>query len=685
MSSNPKPRLTGGWTQDHTASGETTPSHSPDHRLLDTEEQKHPDSENNIAFHTPDKADRRARSNVRTVATIIGGWGLIVIACIVSKVACIATNHHVSDSWAEYVLRHPQTSTQLWTMVGNMLAEVCLILWSMSIAYMAFRAVVFSKDKVELLTIAAWTELNRAGYTFSRRRPIWPVITLIICECTYQRSRFVPNTELTDRLQSIGIDGCAVYALNVFNTNLSGSTQDVFERSNIETVQICHPSATDGQGMIKAATVGVQTLLTDRETLFTLPPKYQINGRTWGLVPLGPAGFDYLSDPDLRSPPPGTPTPEGYDHTYELVHQGLTTNVTCHSTSTAEQALIQINKGTRADESLYTVRCPYGGQAAPTNLSVMNPGNATIVSNLAALPCPFSNGVEESARTHTLFIQAVQPDANDALQGAPGSMTYPSTDNVLEVSDSQFLAYMDQEGDINAAPSQGRWDRSSNQSYTRGYIAANTFASAVGVINSLNLASGFAPSAQNAINGEGIVSGNFYYQFLVTKSMFDYESSLLRAFQMARLRPTRSAAELSTDTANQLPRAALASFIMVGDQYNDPSVARRVLGTWQAETLGWGAGALVRHPSPWNYRGIALWSHWRYRASRGYYGDFDPTDITQAIIASSAGGLSTAFDRRALADDQGLYGARKVSVRLGRVLDANDPDGKPRLGFVQYD
>ena len=38
----------------------------------------------------------------------------------------------------------------------------------------------YGKERTELLTYAAWNEMSRAGYTISRRRPLWPIFTVIV-------------------------------------------------------------------------------------------------------------------------------------------------------------------------------------------------------------------------------------------------------------------------------------------------------------------------------------------------------------------------------------------------------------------------------------------------------------------------------------------------------------------------
>ncbi|KAK0545900.1 hypothetical protein OC845_004884 [Tilletia horrida] len=113
------------------------------------------------------RARKRLWKDLKTVAIITGGWGALVIGCVVFKMAAMAVNLRVPDYWAELHIARPQLATQFWTLIGNIIAEICLILWAMSISYLAFRAVVFSKDKVELLTIASWTELSNAGYSRS--------------------------------------------------------------------------------------------------------------------------------------------------------------------------------------------------------------------------------------------------------------------------------------------------------------------------------------------------------------------------------------------------------------------------------------------------------------------------------------------------------------------------------------
>lgn len=67
-----------------------------------------------------------------------------------------------------------------FTFTGVLLGEIALILWGHSISYMAFRRLAYGKERTELLTYAAWNEMSRAGYTLSRRRPLWPAFTLLI-------------------------------------------------------------------------------------------------------------------------------------------------------------------------------------------------------------------------------------------------------------------------------------------------------------------------------------------------------------------------------------------------------------------------------------------------------------------------------------------------------------------------
>ncbi|KAK0522021.1 hypothetical protein OC842_006593 [Tilletia horrida] len=694
-----------------------------------------------------ERARHRAVQNLKTLCVIIGGWGALVIGCLSFKLGAMASNLRAPDSWAERAIRHPQSTIQFWTMVGNILAEVCLVLWSMSISYLAFRALVFSKEKVELLTISAWTELHRAGYTFSRRRLSWPVFTMavwlgalflgpgfttlltpspIIYDTTYTSTELDQLSpafadRFTDVALSNGSDyrnitesliesGC-VGSISIYNTSTSTTDDQVFVDQDPQEIQVCNPSQNDVVGMLQAALSNVQMTLGLERPYFAMPKSHLFVGRTWGITPLGPDGLTYLSDPDLRVPPAGTPTPSGYDHTYELRQQGLTAN------------------------------CPdQGGKETELDpVSVLAPGDGTKIPNLVTLVCPQSNGLELSARTHTAYIQIVggtgpMPDGleqNFTCVFTPywhlATVSYPSQTQVLNVTASTFQSYTDVSGGrIDDPVDLSFWTRDDNLTATRAILGQSAFMYAVNVIRMLNLASTFGNSTTNAVDGRGIVSGNEWLVGLSNlltlnpapkagkydpavmlaaglQGMFDYQSSMARAFQTAQLRKVhdgRSLASNSTLVGNFSldTLQVFSSQIMLGSDLPD-GMTRVLKGTWHAQTLGWGAGTgandltstvvlvslvpfLLFAICSWT---ITLFAHFKYRQKRGYYGSFDPTDITEAIIAASAGGLMNAFDRRALSESEGLYGARKVTVRLGQVFDQSDPHSEPRLGFVRCD
>ncbi|KAE8267502.1 hypothetical protein A4X09_0g4842 [Tilletia walkeri] len=277
------------------------------------------------------KARKRAVRSIKTLAAIMGAWGVMIIAIVAFKLLAVAINLQAPDWLAERALRHPQTNTQVWTMAGNILAEVCIILWSKSISYLAFRAVVFSEDKIELLTIAAWTELHRAGYTFSRRRLSWPVITIfvwlgalflapgfttlltpinVIYDTMYesteldQLSNGFANKLLSNPLLS---GDCATGAVIIRNASRQGDQG---------YIHVCNPSNSVSNQILQASEAGVALFLGQGRPYVSLYDEYQSYGRTWGIALLGLNGMTSLSDTDLRSPPPGSPTPKGYAYSY---------------------------------------------------------------------------------------------------------------------------------------------------------------------------------------------------------------------------------------------------------------------------------------------------------------------------------------------------------------------------------
>jgi hypothetical protein len=120
------------------------------------------------------------RKTIRTMITILGGWCALIAFCFGFKILGIRYQVRAPDILAEWVLRDPTATTQWFTFTGVLLGEIALILWGHSISYMAFRRLAYGKERTELLTYAAWNEMSRAGYTLSRRRPLWPVFTLLI-------------------------------------------------------------------------------------------------------------------------------------------------------------------------------------------------------------------------------------------------------------------------------------------------------------------------------------------------------------------------------------------------------------------------------------------------------------------------------------------------------------------------
>ncbi|KAK0529219.1 hypothetical protein OC842_004311 [Tilletia horrida] len=695
-----------------------------------------------------DKARERAVANVKTLSIILGGWGALIIGCVAFRLGAMAVNLHTTDSWAELTQRHPQTSTQLWTMVGNVLGEACLILWSMSISYMAFRAIVFSKEKVELLTIAAWTELHRAGYTFSRRRPSWPVFTVLVwlgalflapgfttlltpipiiydtqynsTELDQLSAAFADRTfaGFDDQKMALTETGCTGSAI-IYSSSRTGNDSEVFsDPQNIDVAQVCNPGTFDVVGMLQASLANVQTVLGQPKPLFTMAQRNVFIGRTWGVLPLGPNGLSYLNDVDLRRAPANSPTPQGYDYSYELTHQALTANVSCHPTTPDEQRMISSRVGSRPDERVLSVKCPSVNDD-PTEVTVLAPGQGTQVPNLAALSCPFVNGSQMSQRTHIVvyeaaYIKVIAPNDTvstqfDQVQDFTcvytpywhlATVSYPSQEKVLDVTASTFLSYADTlNGNIDGPVETTAL--TDNQTTVRQVLSMTAVTQSLKIINIYNLASSLANSSFSAVQGQGIVSGNAWlvglenllYQnptynnksFIITpavveaslQGMFDYQSSMGRAFQTAKLRKIRDASSLITPGMSELDQVRLYNSMTLGwgrgtgeNDMTSTVVFLSLLPLFLFAVLSWG---------------IAIRAHLKYRTKRGYYGAFDPTDITEAIIAASAGGLMHAFDDRALASTDGLHGARKVKVRLGRVLDTGEPAGKLRLGFVQCD
>ncbi|KAK0543806.1 hypothetical protein OC845_005942 [Tilletia horrida] len=260
----------------------------------------------------------------------------------------------------------------------------------------------------------------------------------------------------------------------------------------------------DVRGMLEASGAGVKALQGLGKPYFTFFDKVQFPGRTWGIVPLGVHGMTYLSDADLRNAPPRTPRPKGYDYTYDLLHQGLTTNVTCRQMTDAEQGLIRLTVGNSSQEQIATVQCAGRGDMDITE-TALGPGYFSPFPNVMVLPCPSTNGTQHSSRTHTVFFKMLMPPKSPGVLSDLGSIaldttcvfepywhtmsaTYSSDQNALTLGQSTFQSYVDRMDGGLFAPTAENDD---NQSFARKELAGEVFFGLADLISFLNTVSSF--------------------------------------------------------------------------------------------------------------------------------------------------------------------------------------------------
>lgn len=79
-----------------------------------------------------------------------------------------------------WIKEHPTATTQVFSVIGVTLAEICFQLWETAIEYFATRRLAYGRNRSEILTYVAWAKLKRGGYTWSRRKIRWPYVTLTI-------------------------------------------------------------------------------------------------------------------------------------------------------------------------------------------------------------------------------------------------------------------------------------------------------------------------------------------------------------------------------------------------------------------------------------------------------------------------------------------------------------------------
>lgn len=372
------------------------------------------------------------RRVAQTISFIIGGWSLLIMACFGFKWYALRYSLHAPDQLAEYINAAPTASTQWFTFCGVLLGEIALILWGHSIGYMAFRRLAYGKERTELLTYAAWNEMSRAGYTLSKRKPLWPICTVII----FVGNTFLPagfSTLLTpkqmvfatpyngvelDQLSPGFASAIGFLPASTFPNpaNLSCGSQFVSNfwtfASHPGTIFDPCPSLDDVQTLIMAGRAKLEASVNQSEPLFKLPGSLTYVGGTGGIATLGPLGI--LPWGSWTRPPPRAPRPQGYNYTYTLNQQGLTVDVKCWPPKAPqEQAILHTERTDIPHLLKVTLKCSAAAEAE-LDISYHYIGSSSIILK----GCTSKNAKGEDDPDATIFYFK---DAGASVYGSQGS------------------------------------------------------------------------------------------------------------------------------------------------------------------------------------------------------------------------------------------------------------------------
>lgn len=370
---------------------------------------------------------------LRTLLIIVGGWVLLLSICFGFKVLAVRYHWHAPDALAEYINNNSTASAQWFTFAGVFLGELALILWGHSISYMAFRRLAYGKGRTELLTLAAWNEMSRAGYTLSKRKPLWPVITIII----FIGNTFLPagfSTLLTpkemivttpygghelDQLSPGFAGAISFMPASTFPNpaNLSCGSHFVSNfwtfSSHPSTIFDPCPSLDDVQTLISAGRAKLEASINQSEPLFKLPGSVTFIGGTGGVASLGPLGI--IPWGHWGSPPKGSPTPKGYNYTYILEQQGLTVDVRCWQPKKASELQILRTESTHIPHLLkVTLDCNQEQAENDLEVSYHYIGSSSIILK----GCTGKNSkLQDDPDTTIMYFK----DAGASIYGTQGS------------------------------------------------------------------------------------------------------------------------------------------------------------------------------------------------------------------------------------------------------------------------
>ncbi|UZJ55141.1 hypothetical protein CBS101457_004461 [Exobasidium rhododendri] len=673
------------------------------------------------------------KRTVHTMVTILGGWCALISACFGFKIISIKYHIRAPDFLAEYVLTSPTATTQWFTFSGVLLGEIALILWGHSISYMAFRRLAYGKERTELLTYAAWNEMSRAGYTLSRRRPLWPVFTILI----FVGNTFLPagfSTLLTPKPMVVTVPykglelnelsdgfGAAIGFLPASTfpnpANLSCGSQYVSNfwtfQSHPQTIFDPCPSLDDVQTLIMAGRAKLEASFNQPAPLFKLPSSITYVGGTGGISTLGVDGI--LPFSTWTRPPKHAPTPRGYNYTYVLNQQGLTVDVTCWQPKTLEEKNILTIRMTDVAHLLeVTLKCNVRGTGQDVSYHYI--GSSSII--LMGCTSKNAQGKDDPDSTIMYF-----KDAGAEVYGSESELGGDlvcelkpkwTRNEVSYVSDRKWIKVATQADDgppnrltgFNGelGPGNHSFSPTSEESKQRFFEYYTRLLTVQGPLAAVGNAFVYTSTLSSLINATLPLSSNHTLAQIENEdSPPSSPSTTISTTVKTWIQPSQVEVFIKGvfEYAATSQREWFQHYAVDGGDFNGPIGVRNgtipVKGVWIATTVGYGSStenndhfvyfslvpllvfALISF-------GMIVWSHWcdAPRVSP-YAADIDPTDWLEAVVAASQGGLRYAFAEDALQNPEGLQNARRVRIRLGQIIDREEPKSTPRLGFVCVD
>ncbi|PWN87078.1 hypothetical protein FA10DRAFT_304486 [Acaromyces ingoldii] len=454
----------------------------------------------------------------------------------------------------------------------------------------------------------------------------------------------------------------------------------------------------------------LEEALSEHEPLFKLPGSVTYVGGTGGTATLGPDGV--LPWGSWRKPPRRAPRAAGFNHTYELIQQGLTVDVMCWPPRTErERSILTVALTETPHLARVTLQCNVDGgngkdisyqyvgsnsivvrgcsnkdadgrDDPDTTVMYFKDAGAELFASVSELggdlicslrPRWTSNLVQYVSNRRWINVTELREGRPNRLSGydgelGPGNHSFSPTS---EVSKRDFFAY-----------------------YARLLIVQNPLA-AVGhafvysstlssVINATKRTSPQDTSSLQSPNTNLTSPANLWGTVLYGKtgaiqSLANFNARMNARRATTWIQPDQVAQFIQgvfeySATSQREWFQAMAVESGRGGGFHGPiseqNGTRRVFGLWHGATVGWGSstqestntiGYLSLLPivlfalASWALIG---WTHWIDDPPDGLNAAIDPTDWMSAVIAASQGGLRYAFDKNALMTTKGMKGAR---------------------------